>query len=129
MGYEEEYILKFFGLDTYSDGDPDPELAACEISATTDLSNAVCTINGVNQHFFIKDKALVLNAIQAKKVAVTIVNISGQIQYSRNLRVGTANSLSIPVSSLPAGYYIASVRFNGKYRRTTASDYRFVKVN
>lgn len=120
MNYEEDAILKFFGLDIA--GGQDPEIAAD------------CTGIGREQKiaeshkwFFIKDNTLVLNTIKAEDISVKIVNTLGQIQCSGNYKINASVSfLSIPLSSLPSGYYIVSVVFNSNKGQSKCSNYRFV---
>lgn len=121
MTYEEDAILKFFGLDVA--GGQDPELAAnCTTSIGRELKFAEA-----HKSFFIKDNTLVLNTVQADNISVKIINTLGQIQRSGNYKVNSGKSiLSIPLSSLPSGYYITSVVFNGKDSQVNSGNYRFV---
>ena len=121
MTYEENAIMKFFGIDVVSD--QDPELAACIPDGTRLAGRTVAA----QKRFFFKDKALVLNAIRADEVSLSIVNTSGRTLYHGNHRVGSNTaSLSIPLSFLPSGYYIASAVFHENNRRISSSNFHFV---
>lgn len=119
MTYEEDSIIKFFGVDVV--GGQDPELAACNTTSIASVPNQT------RISFFRKEKALVLDAGGANQVSVKILNASGQIQYGGDLKIRpNATSISIPLSSLKPGYYLASAEFSGIDHRTGPSNFKFV---
>ena len=60
-------------------------------------------------------------------MSLSIVNTSGRTLYHGNHRVGSNTaSLSIPLSFLPSGYYIASAVFHENNRRISSSNFHFV---
>ncbi len=120
MNYEEDAIMKFFGIDV-ADG-KDPELAAC----ATSVMGGVNGISGAHKRILFKDKALVLNATRADEVSVTIVNASGRIQYKVNHKIRSNKvSLSIPVSFLHSGYYVLSAVFHEGNKQISGDNIRF----
>ena len=124
MTYEEDAIMKFFGIDVA--GGRDPELAAC---GTSGMGGAGGTI-GDHRRILFKDKALVLNAVRADEVSVTIVNASGRIQYNRNHRICSNKvSISIPLSFLHSGYYISSAIFYEGNKQINCDNIHFVLTN
>jgi poly(hydroxyalkanoate) depolymerase family esterase len=120
MKYEEDAILKFFGLDVA--GGMDPELAK---SCDRNSISAGGTIRA-HTHFFVKENALVLNSIRADEVSVTIANTLGRIQFSGKYKIGSNKaSLSIPLSTLHSGYYISSAVFYEKDKKIDSYNLHF----
>jgi acetylxylan esterase len=122
MNYEEDAIMKFFGLNVA--GGKDPEMAAC---ATTPGIGGVNETIGSYKRLVFNDKTLILNSIQADKVSVTIVNASGRIQYNGNHRIcSNKASISVPLSFLRSGYYIVSAVFFEGNKQVSGDNLRFV---
>lgn len=124
MNYEEDAILKFFGLDVA--GGMDPELAKCNGTA---IGKANRISIGVTHKNFFNEQALVLNSIQADEVIVKIMNTTGQVQYNgKHKLISTDGSLSIPLSFLKTGYYISSVACIKNGKSVNSFNLRFVLV-
>ena len=123
MTYEEDSIMKFFGIDVV--GGQDPELAASGIGPGNTGETS-----GINKRFSIKKNTLVLNAVRTEKVSIKIVNAAGRIQYNRNYTMNSDRaSISIPLMFWQSGYYIASAVFSEGNKRTGSSVFRFVVTN
>jgi poly(hydroxyalkanoate) depolymerase family esterase len=121
MNYEEDAIMKFFGIDVA--GGKDPELAACVTSVIGAASGTI----GAHKRIFFKEKALVLNAIRADEVSVTIVNTAGQIKYTGNHKIrSNSASFSIPLSFLHSGYFILSAVFHEGNKQVNCDNIHFV---
>jgi len=127
MGYEEPAILKFFGLDTYKDGDRDPELEMCDSTA---VCGSMKRTAGMSTNVFLRGKTIVFNGVHADGAAIKIVTISGKVVYNGSFNVSSANaSLSVPVSSLHAGCYVAMVEFHEGNKQVMSSKFHFVLMN
>lgn len=122
MTYEEDYIMKFFGLDVA--GGQDPELAACN----TGIRGTIRTADA-HKNFFFKEHALVLNDIRADEVSVRIMNTSGRIIYNGNCKISPKTaSVFIPLYFLKSGYYISSAVFYEKNNRIDHCNIHFALV-
>lgn len=122
MSYEENAILKFFGLDTYKEGDLDPEYAFYKVPTVMKPGKAIGTV----ANFLIRDNTLVLNGIRAEQITVSIVNTSGQMLYIGKHTLTANNSLSIPVTSLRAGFYVANLKYSSGNKQINNSSFQFV---
>ncbi|MBK9577484.1 MAG: PHB depolymerase family esterase [Fibrobacterota bacterium] len=120
MTYEEDTIMKFFGLQTADSKDPE---AACN----SGIEAAKPTTSPVS--YLRQDQALVLDGNGADKVDVKIWNTSGQIQYGSTIQVGAHSAaVSVGLSALQSGYYLASATYLRSGRVTGRSNMRFVVV-
>jgi poly(hydroxyalkanoate) depolymerase family esterase len=124
MNYEEEAILKFFGLDVA--GGKDPELAVCGTSGAFGANGTIGTYKSV----LFKNKSLELNGIQADRASVTVMNATGRILYTGNIKVCSNKiSLSKPFSALRVGYYIGSAQFFDGKRQIGNDNFHFIVTN
>lgn len=121
MKYEEDSIIKFFGLNIV-DG-KDPELAACP-------TGVEFRTTGVHTPLSFKERTFFLAGIPAGEVQVRIVNTAGQVEYSgRHLVGSSASSISIPLPSLKRGYYFASATAIATERATERHSLNFALVD
>jgi acetylxylan esterase len=121
MNYEEDAIMKFFGIDVA--GGKDPELAAC---GTSGIGSANGTFIS-NKRILFSNKALILNSIRADGVSISIMNASGRIQYNGHYKMcSNKASISVPLSFLHAGYYIVSTVFSEGNNRIKGDNLAFV---
>lgn len=122
MNYEEDAIMKFFGINVA--GGQDPELAFYTTGISTPGAGRTTK---AYKSFIVKEKTLVLNAIQADEVSVKIVNTLGQIQYNGKYKIlSNKTPLSIPVSFLHAGYYISTAVFHESNKQINSCNLHFV---
>lgn len=101
MKYEEDDIIKFFGLDVV--GGQDPERAACP-------SGLESRAGALPKSHAMRGGELVLHGLAGDQATVRILNTAGQVQSTASSAIAAhAGSVSVPVSRLAPGYYLASV--------------------
>lgn len=104
MTYEEDSIIKFFGLNTV--GGKDPELAACPSSAIGSSATSAADV------FALRGRELVLPSSPDGAVSVKIRNPAGRVLLAVRLSANRGPH-SVSLASLPPGYHLASVVVGG----------------
>ncbi len=103
MNYEEEAILRFFGLDAVKD--QDPELAACNGTGIVNVSKS-----GGRLFPCVNKRSLDLNITKAGETVIKIINTEGRMIYYKKHKSGSfSHSVSIPLYGFNPGYYVASI--------------------
>ena len=100
MTYEEDSIIKFFGLNVVNG--KDPELAACPSSAIGAQRDQAPGL------FALRGRELVVSSNLAGEVSVRIRNTAGRVLLAVRVPANQGPN-SVSLATLPPGYYVASV--------------------
>ncbi|HNY31008.1 MAG TPA: PHB depolymerase family esterase [Fibrobacteria bacterium] len=119
MTYEEDTIIRFFGLQSPDSKDPE---AACQ-SGTERIQPATRTVAHVRP-----DRTLVLEASDADEVSIAIRDLRGQFRMGAHRQVDATSEATIGLSGLRAGTYLGSATYFRSGRAFFGTEFSFVMV-